>query len=94
MRYTPSGGCITVTSVCQDNTFVITISDTGIGMTPEVQARIFERFYRADYARTTRGFGLGLSIAQRIIEYHDGTISVESTSGVGSTFVIRLPLND
>jgi signal transduction histidine kinase len=53
---------------------------------------IFERFYRADYARTTRGFGLGLSIARNIIEHHGGDIQVESAQNVGSTFRVRLPI--
>jgi protein-histidine pros-kinase len=92
IRYTPAGGTIRVNTERQDNYQIITIADTGIGMTPDVLERIFERFYRADYARTTRGFGLGLSIARTIIEYHGGEIAVESAPGTGSTFRVTLPL--
>lgn len=92
IRFTGDGGEIRVSTERDADYQVITISDTGIGMDAEVMNRIFERFYRADYARTTRGFGLGLSIARKIIEYHEGEIQVESAPHAGSTFRIRLPL--
>lgn len=92
-RYTPAGGSITLTSQADQQHVVITIADTGIGMSSAVQERIFERFFRADEARTTRGFGLGLPIARRIIEKHQGSILVESAPGQGSTFQVRLPLD-
>ena len=74
---------------------VITITDEGIGMTIEDQTRIFERFYRIDKARTRTngGFGLGLPIAKLIVKKHHGNISVSSTLNVGSSFVVKLPLN-
>jgi signal transduction histidine kinase len=89
-RYTAAGGSITLSAHTGDPV-AITISDTGMGMTPETQARIFERFYRADEAHSTPGFGLGLSIAQSIIEKHQGNINVQSQVGEGTTFTIRLP---
>jgi PAS domain S-box-containing protein len=92
IRYTPPGGEIRVSTERDGDDQVITIADTGIGMTQDVAERIFERFYRADSARTTRGFGLGLSIARTIIEYHGGSIQVKSAPDSGSTFHIRLPL--
>jgi PAS domain S-box-containing protein len=92
VRYTPPGGHISLSTERDGDYQVISITDTGIGMETDVMSHIFERFYRADYARTTRGFGLGLSIARKIIEYHEGSIQVESTPNVGSTFRVRLPL--
>ncbi len=72
---------------------VIKVADTGIGIPPEEQRHIFERFYRADRSRSRhKGAGLGLSIVAHIVHLHAGTIQVESTPGVGSTFTMRLPL--
>lgn len=69
----------------------ITIEDTGIGISEEDLPLIFNYLYRADKARTQGGYGLGLSIARRAIELHNGTIHVESEVGIGSTFIIKLP---
>jgi signal transduction histidine kinase len=91
LRYTPSGGSVTVVAERCAGRVVISVQDTGIGMTLEQQQRAFERFYRADEAHSTRGFGLGLSIVQRIIELHGGSVSVDSTPGVGSIFSLSLP---
>ncbi len=90
-RYTPEGGTITVTAQSAPEMASIEIRDTGIGMSTETKARIFERFFRADEAHSTPGFGLGLPIAQTIIEKHRGQIDVESALGTGTTFTIRLP---
>ena len=75
---------------------VVSVEDTGMGIDREVQPRIFERFYRADKARSRKaaqaGYGLGLSICQSIVRALDGEIMVASEPGVGSTFTVRLPL--
>jgi signal transduction histidine kinase len=91
IRYTPENGTITVRTTRQTANLVIEIQDTGVGMSEEVVAHVFERFYRVDEAHTTRGFGLGLPIAQKIVHMHNGTIEAESTPGKGSTFRIILP---
>ncbi|MBW3573112.1 MAG: HAMP domain-containing protein [Gemmatimonadetes bacterium] len=69
----------------------VQVADTGIGIAPDDLPRVFDRFYRADAARVTGGTGLGLAIALMVAERHRGTLSVESTPGVGSVFTLRLP---
>jgi len=94
IRYTPSGGSISVSAVRQGETAVIAVRDTGIGISEEHLPHIFERFYRVDEARSRAdgGAGLGLSICQHIVQVHDGRIEVESRVGEGSTFTVFLPL--
>jgi signal transduction histidine kinase len=94
VRYTPPGGWVTVQHGVDADWAWVQIQDTGIGMSPEVQARIFEKFYRAPRARQTeaQGLGLGLSLVQQIVEAHGGRIEVESAEGRGSTFRVFLPL--
>ena len=73
--------------------YEITVTDTGIGIPPEHQGRIFERFYRVDKARdrATGGTGLGLSIVKHLAEAHGGKVAVRSAEGEGSTFTLVLP---
>lgn len=92
IRFTPEGGTIAIVVDSRDGDAILEIADTGVGISEEDIQRIFERFYRADKAGTTRGFGLGLAIAKRVIDLHQGTIEVESIAGEGSTFRIVLPL--
>ncbi len=91
-KYTPNGGKVTISAERRGQDLAITIADTGIGIDQADLPRLFERFYRAKNARYQPGMGLGLSIAKGIIEHHRGTISVESTLGQGSRFIISLPL--
>jgi PAS domain S-box-containing protein len=91
IRFTPKGGAITVRADSRDGYAIIKITDTGVGIKEDDLPHIFERFYRADKAGTTRGFGLGLPIAKAIIELHGGRIEVKSTIGQGSVFRIVLP---
>jgi heavy metal sensor kinase len=96
IKYTPEGGRVDVV-VGQENGFAIgEVRDTGIGIAPEDLPNVFERFYRADKARSREsgGVGLGLSIGRWIAEAHEGTIEVQSSLGVGSVFKLRLPLID
>jgi PAS domain S-box-containing protein len=91
LAFTGEGGSITTRISGDDNHVTITIQDTGIGIESDDLPHIFERFYRADKARTTRGAGLGLSIAKKIIEDHHGMIHVDSTPGQGTTVLLTLP---
>ena len=95
VKYTEEGKKVFLSLRKEERKAVITITDEGIGMTIEDQTRIFERFYRIDKARTRTngGFGLGLPIAKLIVKKHLGNISVSSTLNVGSSFVVKLPLN-
>jgi len=94
VQYTPAGGRITIRAQASNGTVVITVSDTGIGIPQADQARIFERFYRVDAARSRAvgGTGLGLAISRHIVEAHGGRIWVESTVGQGSDFHFALPI--
>ncbi len=95
VKYTPSEGTVEVSILEQNGTAIGQIRDTGIGVAAADLPNIFERFYRADKARSreTGGTGLGLSIGQWIAEAHAGTIEVESAPGQGSTFQVRLPIS-
>ena len=92
-RYTPDGGTVTLALVEREGVATLSVSDTGHGVAPDDLPRIFERFYRADDARSREvgGTGLGLAISQVIAEAHGGRIEVESSLGAGSTFTVLLP---
>ena len=94
VKYTPVGGRVTVRASSHHGSAVIEIEDTGMGIAESDFPHIFERFFRADQARSReiRGSGLGLSIARWITEAHHGSIEVTSQLGKGSCFRIRLPL--
>ncbi len=95
IKYTSDMGRVTI-SLCSDNKWVsLSISDTGIGFSQNAQGQIFSRFYRATEARSRdgKGVGLGLSIANSIVEVHGGRIEVESLLCKGSTFTVHLPVH-
>lgn len=92
VRYTPAEGAITVQSERHDDHVLIRIADTGVGIDEAVLPHVFERFFRDDVVGTTRGFGLGLSIANAVVAKHAGRIDAESVVGQGSTFSVWLPL--
>src|SRR5271166_1444470 len=93
-KYTPAQGKVILKAEEKDGRAVVTVTDTGIGIAREDQARIFERFYRVDKARSRElgGSGLGLAIAQWIVQLHQGSIEVESALGNGSVFRVEFPL--
>jgi signal transduction histidine kinase len=92
VKYTPDGR-VEVTASSDEDEVVVRVSDTGIGIPEKYLARIFERFYRVDKARSkeTGGTGLDLSIVRYVAENHGGRLAVESTLGEGSTFIDYLP---
>ncbi len=93
LNYTPEGGRVTMSLTHEMGEARLTVVDTGIGIAPEDLPHIFDRFYRADKARTRRagGSGLGLSIVQSIVAAHRGRVEVQSQVGQGSTFTVILP---
>lgn len=90
LKFTPAGGTITVSVEAQAEMLAFCVADTGIGIPPEQQQRIFDRFYQEEHARR-HGAGLGLSIAKAIVEKHGGRIWVDSVAGSGSRFHFTLP---
>jgi PAS domain S-box-containing protein len=93
IKYTQPGGQITVALGASDEQVRLEVRDTGLGISPEAQARIFERFYRAPtVAADDRGTGLGLAIVKSIVEQHGGRVWVTSAIGQGSTFSVSLPV--
>jgi signal transduction histidine kinase len=93
VRHTPDGGIIVMSVAREDPWVVVSVADTGEGIAPEHLPHIFERFYRADQARTrsSGGAGLGLAIVREFVELMGGKVTVESTVGEGSCFRVYLP---
>lgn len=94
LKYTPEGGRVGISWTVDADHALISVSDTGVGISREHQARIFERFFRADKARTREigGTGLGLAIVKHLASTFKGEVTVESEVGRGSTFTLRIPL--
>ena len=94
VKFTPDGGRVGLRAALDGDELRIDVADTGIGVPPADQARLFERFFRSSNAaeQSVQGSGLGLSIVKRIVELHGGTVGVESTEGAGSCFTVTLPL--
>ena len=94
VKYNRAGGGVWVSARREGDDFVFSVKDDGIGIAPEHQERIFERFYRVDKSRSREmgGTGLGLSIVKHIVQLYEGTIRLESRPGEGSEFTVRLPL--
>jgi signal transduction histidine kinase len=94
LKFTPPGGTVTVRTRIRQGTAILEVEDTGMGVAPADQARLFDRFYRTSAAgdHAIQGTGLGLAITKAIVESHGGTISVTSTERVGSTFRVELPI--
>lgn len=92
LKYTPDGGRVEITARRENKSLLIDIRDNGVGLAPEDAKRVFERFYRCEKSRSTPGNGLGLSLAKGILLAHGGSIRVESTLQIGTTFTLSLPL--
>ena len=93
IKYNRDGGRVDVTVAADADGSSITVADTGIGIAPEHQARVFERFYRVDksHSKASGGTGLGLSIVKHAVQYHHGRIELESTPGTGTTIRVVFP---
>ena len=94
IKYTPAGGTIKLNSVVADTNVLVSVSDTGIGIAPENQSKIFDRGFRVDNNSEVKGSGLGLAMAKTIADNHDIKISVASTLGKGTTFTLTIPIAD
>ena len=92
-KFTPTGGTVTLAARADNDQVVISVRDTGIGISVEDQEKVFEEFYQVGASRTQEGTGLGLALTRRLVELHNGHISLESEPGVGSTFTVTLPLH-
>lgn len=91
VKYTPKGGSITVTLKNEEKFIAVSVADTGKGIPPEDRERIFDKYYQTDKSHSKRGLGLGLAICKRIVQLCNGSLTVESEVGVGSTFTVKLP---
>lgn len=95
IKYNREGGRVDISVENENSSAVLTVSDTGIGIAPKHQARIFERFYRVDksHSKATGGTGLGLSIVKHAVLCHGGTLSLESEENKGTRITVTLPLS-
>jgi signal transduction histidine kinase len=93
LKYTPEGGRVEVAARQDGSEAVLTVSDTGVGIPPDELPRIWDRLYRGDKSRSTRGLGLGLSLVKAIVEAHKGRVEVQSTPGEGTRFTLKIPVD-
>lgn len=89
-KFTEEGGMVSVGLTATEHHAIIKVKDTGCGMTAEVGAHIFEKFYQGDTSRSAQGNGLGLALVKRVIDIMQGEIGVESAVGVGTTFTVKI----
>lgn len=89
-KFTDEGGRVSLSLTADETYATVRVTDTGCGMTPEIGAHIFEKFYQGDASRATRGNGLGLALVKRVVDILEGEIGVESAVGKGSTFTVKI----
>ena len=92
VKFTPPGGSITVTEHRTQDRVIVTVADTGCGISAESLPHIFDKFYQADRSHATEGNGLGLALVQQVLRLLSGSITAESEENFGSTFTVTLPL--
>jgi signal transduction histidine kinase len=93
IKYTPHEGNVTVSIDGDEAQVLLLVKDTGVGISGDDLANVFERFYRCDPSRSGAGVGLGLSLVMAIVRSHGGEVAVTSSPGKGSTFTVSLPRN-
>jgi signal transduction histidine kinase len=94
LKYTPEGGNVRLSCAAESGRVTVRMRDTGMGIPPNEQPRIWERLYRGDKSRSQRGLGLGLSLVKAIVEAHRGAVSVQSQPGEGSEFIVSIPQSE
>jgi len=96
VKFTEAGGKVLASAEIQNESLIIIISDNGIGIPEDQQNSIFNRFFQADqnYTQENSGSGIGLALTKELVELHNGTIFIESLEGKGTTFTVKLPIND
>jgi signal transduction histidine kinase len=94
IKYSPQGGTVQFNLLCTSSSAVFRIQDTGIGIPSKDIEKVFESFGRASNVGTIPGTGLGLAIVKKCVDLHGGEIAIESELGVGTTFIVKLPLNE
>ncbi len=92
IKFTPAGGTVTLAARREGNEIILSVSDTGVGIAPEHQARVFEKFERSDPASRQAGAGLGLSLVKSFVELHGGRVELESAVSHGTRVSCRLPI--
>lgn len=92
IKFTPAGGSVTADILTDGTTASIHVTDTGMGIHPDIQQKVFSRFYRSDEARSYEGAGLGLNIVKALCDAHGATVSIESKIGFGSKISVKFPL--
>jgi signal transduction histidine kinase len=90
VKFTDRGGKITVTLQKEKDAVLVTVADTGVGLSPETGAHIFDKFYQGDTSRSCEGNGLGLTLVKKVINVLGGEISVDSELNKGSTFTVKV----
>ena len=89
-KFTEDGGKVSLTLTADGDYATVKVTDTGCGMSAEVGAHIFEKFYQGDTSHATQGNGLGLPLVKRVVDIMQGEIGVESAVGVGTTFIVKI----
>ncbi|MGE0681503.1 MAG: ATP-binding protein, partial [Candidatus Binatia bacterium] len=91
IKYTPTGGRVTISAALNHHHVHITVMDTGVGIPAEDRGKIWDRLYRGDKSRSQRGLGLGLSVVKAVVQAHNGQVAVSSQPGHGASFFLLLP---